>query len=124
MSITMEQLTQEYLDRRDQLEKLKQEFKDRETPIKNEMDKIEQAMHRIMNDQGVTSMKTPAGTPYLQTWTSTKVADWEEAFRYIQQHERWDMLQRAVNKTAVLESEEPVPGIEVQQGYKVNVRRS
>lgn len=124
MSITMDKLVEAYVARRDRLTAMEKEHKVKTAPIKAEMEKLETAMHRLMDELGMTAVRTPYGTPYKQTWTSVKVTDWEEVLDYIRQYGRYDLLKHDVNKTAVLDTGEPIPGVEVQQGIKVNVRRS
>lgn len=124
MSITMDKLVEAYVARRDKLTAMEKEHKAKTAALEAEMQKLETAMHRLLNELGVMAVRTSHGTPYKQTWTSVKVTDWEEVLDYIRQHDRYDLLEHRVNKTAVLDTKEPIPGVAIQQGIKVNVRRS
>lgn len=123
-TVTMDKLVEAYVTRRDQLSAIEREYKEKKAPIQGEMEKLETAMQRLMDEMEMSSVRTAHGTAYKQTWTSAKVSDWEATLDYIRERERYDLLERRVNKTAVLDTEEPIPGVEVQQGVKVNVRKS
>lgn len=121
--ITMDQLVGAYVTQRDRLDALRAEQKEREAPVRSKMEHLEAAMQKLLLDQGATNVKTPHGTAYLQKWTSAAVRDFDSVLAYVREHGRWDLLERRVNKTAVMEIGE-VPGVEIQTGQKVNVRRS
>lgn len=123
MSITMDQLVGAYVEQRDRLDAMRAEQKEREAPVKAKMERLEAAMQKMLLDQGANNMKTPHGTSYLQKWTSATVRNFDDTLTFIRENDRWDLLERKVNKTAVMEIGE-VPGVEVQTGWKVNVRRS
>lgn len=121
--ITMDQLVDAYVTQRDRLDALRAEQKEREAPVRAKIEYLEAAMQKLLLAQGATNVKTPHGTAYLQKWTSATVRSFDDVLAYVREHERWDLLERRVNKTAVMEIGE-VPGVEVQTGQKVNVRRS
>jgi hypothetical protein len=125
--VTFDQLVAAYQERKARVEALEEEAKRKVGPIKEEMKKLEAAMQLLLQSQGLKSAPTASGTCYLSKWTSVKVECWDELLPWIKENDRWDVLPRAVNKTAVMEdiSEGSTPpGVRVTQGIKVNVRRS
>lgn len=131
MAVTLDALVAAYNARRDAVAEIEQAAKDKTTPLKQEMKQLEGAMQKLLNEQGSKSVRTHHGTCYLSQWRSVKVQDWEDTLAWIRENERWDVLTHTVNKTSVLEAMDesedggcPVPGVSVDSGWKVNVRRS
>lgn len=139
MALTVAQLVKAYVQLWDKKEVVEARHKNELRPIKNKMDTVQAALQKLFEEQGVQNQSVVgSGTAYRTTWTSAKVKDWPETLEWIKKHERWDMLTHAINKTAVLEEmkvydengEEvgdrpcPVPGVQIEKGWKVNVRRS
>jgi hypothetical protein len=93
-------------------------------PIKEEIEKLEAALMKLMNEAGVQSVKTKAGTAYFSNVSSVRVVDWPVTLDFIVSNGAWDLLERRVNKTALKELEEGVPGVAIETIRKVNVRRS
>lgn len=120
----IEELIKGYLQRRDALQKAEDEFKTRVAPVKSELEKIEAALMKLMTADGVTSAKTPEGTAYISKVASVKVVDWDAALEFIQQRGTWDLLERRINKTALKDVEEPVPGVALDYIQRVNIRRT
>lgn len=113
-----------YIKLRDDMAAMRQRHKDELAPLRDDMDSIENALHKVMHEQGVESLKTRAGTPYIQEVTNIKVTDWEATLEAIKEREAWGLLYRNVAKTAYLESGAELPGLETSTMQKVNVRRS
>lgn len=121
---TMDDLVAGFIARRRQIEAIEADAKVRIAPIKQEMELIETAMTKLMDEAGSLSVRTLNGTAYKQKWTKARVDDWEQALAFIRQHDRYDLLVRQVNKTAVLESPVPIPGVAIERGYQIIVRPS
>lgn len=111
-----------YIRLREQKADLEERHKQELAPIKEKMKKIEAALQKIMQEQGTKQMKSAEGTAYLQTVSSVKVSDWDSALAWIRENERWDALERRINKTIAVEEE--VPGTHVTQAVKTNIRVS
>jgi phage host-nuclease inhibitor protein Gam len=120
----MERLVAGYLERKQKVAEIEARAKSEAAPIKDEMSKIEGALQKLLNAAGATSVKTPAGTAYISTLTSVRVDDWDRVLAFVRERGAWDLLVRNVNKTALADLEEPVPGVSVDQISRVNVRRS
>lgn len=127
MSINADKLIKHYIYLRDQKEEMEARHKEELRPIKDDMQQVEAALQKLMQEQGLRQFKGDHGTAFIQEDTSAKVTDWNEALDYIRNNERWDLLEKRVNKTQLmetLEEEGPVPGVDVNRRMKTLVRRS
>lgn len=112
-----------YVKTRDEIEALEALHKEALAPLKERLQKAEGALHKIMQEQSVQSLKTAHGTAYLQEWTKASVVDHDTLFRWAADHNRPDIFPKSCNKTVVLEIGDEVPGVEITRGLKTNVRR-
>lgn len=113
-----------YIGLRDEKAEIEARHKEELAQIKENMQMAEAALHKLMLDQDVTQLKKKGvGTAFLQEFVSAKVDDWDTVLEYIKEQGRWDLLERRVNKTAVLDGDE-VPGITIAKSLKVNIRRA
>jgi len=91
------------------------------------MDAIELQLLDLMNETGVDSLKTKAGTAYKKKSVSLTTADGAEFRRHVIGLEAWDMIEFRPAKTVIVEmvtSGEPVPpGLNYTTKYNVNVNR-
>lgn len=114
-----------YVELRDKKQDMEKRHKQELEPIKQDMELIEAALQKDLQDQGLTQFKGAHGTAFIKTLTNTKVVDWEgAALPWLVEHERWDLLERRINKTNMLETETEVPGVESQQVQKLQINRS
>ena len=126
---TAAQLVQEYLTHRDAKDALKKRYDADKAALDATLDRLEGVMLNQLNAQGADNIKTPHGTFYRQVATSATVADWPVLLEHIKATEDWDMLERRVNKTAVVSFSEASggdlpPGVNFKTAINVNVRRS
>ena len=125
MSVDMEKAVRLYIRLRDEKEAIEAECKERIAPIKEKLDFIEGATQKYLDDHGMTSLKTAAGTAYRSEVKAVKIDDWEAVQNFIKEKEAWDLLNRAVNKTALVnEYNSEVPGVRVETVTKTNFRRA
>lgn len=124
----LDEIIAKYIQLRDKKAQMKAEYEASVAPIQQALDKAEAAMLAIMQQQGVESFRTEAGTVYQSKRTSATVADWDSAFGFIQAEGLWNMLEKRVNKTAVDEyvaqHQDLPPGINYRSEITVGVRRS
>ena len=111
-----------YIKWRDQKKEIEERHKAELAPLKEKMEKAEAALQKIMLDSGLKQLKSTAGTAYIAEQVSTKVFDWEKTLEWVREHNRYDVLERRVNKT--IAQEEDIPGVEVSKRLKTNVRIS
>jgi len=116
-----------YVTLRDKKKGVEARHKEELAPLKEQMFKLENWLHRELLAQGVSSFKTKLGTAFVQKNTSMSVADWEETLPFIKEHDLWDFLEARVSKSAVqdyIESTKQVPpGISIRVEEVVRIRR-
>jgi hypothetical protein len=127
-AMQLDAVVERYVQIRDKKAEMKKAFEASVAPLTEAMDRLENAVLKALNDQGVESVRTKAGTAYKSTSTSATVADWEQVLPWIKENDRWDMLEKRVNKTAVeqfrTDNDDLPPGINWREAITVNVRRS
>lgn len=120
--VNIDEIVHHYMALRANKAELEARHKEELFPIQRDMDVIEQALLKVMKAQGVESVKTPHGTPYIATFTSAKVTDFDAFLDYVSETQNWDLLERRVNKTAFLADEGRAPGVETTTTLRVNIR--
>ena len=121
--LTVEQVIKTYIVLRRQKEEIEASVKDQLAGIRTKMDKLEAWIHAKSDETGVKSFKTNAGTAFLTTSDYASVGDWDAVLKFIKENDAYDMLNKAVNKTAVreyLELNKAVPN-GVNFGTKISV---
>jgi hypothetical protein len=102
--------------------------------LKVELETIETAMARCeqhilnhLNTNGLESCGTTAGTAYKSPVTSATVADWPALLDWIKAEGAWNMLDRRVNKSAVVQFKDAhddlPPGVNWHEEIVVRIRR-
>lgn len=123
----LENLVAQYVELRDQKTKVTARAKELVGKLDDKMDKLEVDILQALNETGVESARTKAGTAYKKTTRSTNIADWDSFLPWVQGTGNWHMLTRAANKTAVLEylddQEELPPGINLFSKIEVSINR-
>ena len=116
-----------YIDLRDTKAKLAADVKIKTEQIDTQLKVIEGWLHNKLHELGADSFKTEHGTAFLQTTDFCGVQDWNLTLQYIRENEAWNLLNKAVNKTAVkeyiAENQVPPPGVNYGQKEEVMVRR-
>ena len=123
-----DEIIDRYLKLRRHKDDLKKRYDAEKARVDAMLEKTENFLLGEMNKQGIQSIKTPVGTAYKQVRRSYTVGDWDTALADIRNSERWNMLERRVNKTAcdeyVAEHQGLPPGVDVREEAVVNVRTS
>lgn len=114
-----------YVELRDKKQDMEKRHKQELEPIKQDMELIEAALQKDLQEQGLKQFKGDHGTAFIKTLTNAKVTDWEgAALPFIIKNERWDLLYRNISKKNMLETETEVPGVEISQVQKLQINRS
>lgn len=118
-----------YISLRDKIAEEEAAAKLRIKPKKDMMEKIEQALKKHLDESHSDSLSVKGvGTAFKKTVTSVTVADWDLVWEYIQTRKAWDVLNHAVNKTAVIErlkeEGELLPGVNMSEYVDIQVRRA
>jgi hypothetical protein len=127
MTVTVEAAVAAYMKLRAQKTEAEARIKDEVTQIEANMGKIEAWIKTQADALGVSSFKTKHGTAFLITKDYANVADWDATLSFIKETGAFDMLNKAVNKTAVrgyIEQNKTVPpGVNYGTKVEVNVRK-
>jgi hypothetical protein len=127
--LDLAQVTKAYVNIRDARSQLRKEYEANDDELKIAQTKLEALMLKHLNEHGMESVRTEAGTFYRQEEIIPTCADWNALYDWIREHNAFDALERRVKKTFVkdfLEEHEGMlpPGISVLREYQVRVRRS
>lgn len=127
MSITVDQAIAAYMKLRQKKSEVEARIKDEVSLLEASMDKIEKWIKTQADEMGVTSFKTKHGTAFLTTKDYANVENWDATLAFIKDTGAYDMLNKAVNKTAVrgyIEQNKAVPpGVNYGTKIEVSVRK-
>lgn len=112
-----------YVKLRDKRDALKKQQAEALRVYDDKLEEIERRLMQVMHDAGTESLKTKYGTAFMASWTSAKVEDWEKVLDFATEHGRFDLFERRVAKS-VVEELGTVPGVTVERGLRLNVRRA
>lgn len=128
MTVKTETIIQAYVDLRDKRSALKKKFEAMDEELVSKMDKLEGALLKRLNEAGAESLKTEAGTAYIQLKKKASCADWPSFWQWIVDNGRPDMLEKRVSASTVKEYEEEnkelPPFLNVITEREVVVRRA
>lgn len=126
-SFTIDQIIDRYLGIREQIDAINADAKSKVEPLEKAKKILESHLMKVSNDTGQTQFGTANGTAFLTTVTRCGVSDWEATMRYIRENEAWNLLNKAVNKTAIGELIQqtglPPPGVNWQSMKEIQIRR-
>ena len=124
----IETLVQAYVTLRDEKAALKAQQAEALKPYDEALAKLEARALSVLNDMGVDSMKTAAGTVYSSVATSATVQDKSAFMDYVTNNKAFELLDIRANKTAVQdflsEHQDTPPGVVVRREMKVGFRRA
>lgn len=96
--------------------------------LKAKRDKVDTEFLRRFNAEGVTSVKTPYGTPYIITRTAASVADKDAFMSWMRENDTFDFMNISANKTMVAEyvakNEALPPGINWTAIREIGLKKS
>ena len=125
--LSVEKVIGTYIVLRGQKEKLEAEIKEAVADIRAKMGKLEAWIQTESDRTGVKSFKTDKGTAFMTTSDYASVADWDATLDFIKSENAYDLLNKAVSKTAVrgyIDANGAVPpGITFGTRIGVSVRR-
>ncbi len=154
MTIDIRSVVEKYIELRDQRASIAERHKAELAPISESMEIIEKWLLKQMEEMGVDSLKTPAGTPYKAITKSVKMADAEAFKRFVfaplidalasaataqgmqlpdiysllQSGVFWDMIDFRCGKKGIVEYTEQngqiPPGVTMDSFTTINIRRA
>ncbi len=96
--------------------------------IKDKRNKVDAEFLRRFHAEGMTSVKTKAGTPYIITYESFSVADKDTFMGWVDQNDAIDFLEVRANKSMMQaykeEHKDLPPGVNYSATLKIGVKKS
>lgn len=127
MTVKIDDVIKAYLTLRIQKEEIERAAKEQVLGIKARMERMEGYLLQRMEEDGVSSFKTPFGTAFAVEATFASVADWMQTLEYIKEQDAFHLLEKRVNKSAVatwMDEGNPLPpGVNWTVKRDVNIRK-
>ena len=129
MSWSASKLAAVYIKIRDNREKLKSEYEEKDKELEEQMEVIEARLLEICKEQGADSLRTPAGTVMRRVATRYWTNDWDTMYNFIRENDAHGLLERRIHQGNMKQflEENPdkfPPGMLLDSQFKITVRRS
>jgi|TARA_R110000796_G_scaffold23967_1_gene68604 hypothetical protein len=126
--VTAEKLTKTYLKIRDERAKLSAEFKEKDSTLSRQLDRVKQGLLDYCNAHGVESVRTSEGLFYRSTRQRFWTNDWEKMHAFIMEHGVPELLEKRLNQTNFKQFLEENPeskpeGLNIDSEYSIAVRK-
>lgn len=126
--VPVEKLTKVYIKIRDKRAELKAAFEAEDAKLEAKLTEVKRALLDYCREQGVESVRTPAGIFYRSVKTRYWTNDWESMGKFILEHGLPEFFEKRLNQTSVkqyLEENPDVlpPGLNVDSEYVITVRK-
>lgn len=119
--------TQQYVAIRDMIREVEKRHKAELAEPKELLAKIAGEIEGFLSENGLDNLKTPYGTCYKSMKHSASLADPKAFMDYVIQSERWDLLDKKANVTAVrtmlANTNELPPGVNLSSVASIRVKR-
>jgi hypothetical protein len=127
-NVTPEKLTETYLKIKVKRAELSAEFKEKDSKLSGNLEKIKEALLKYCEDQGVESVKTSAGLFYRSVKTRYWTSDWESMYKFVMENNVPEFFDKRLNQGNVRQFLEENPdlvprGLNVDSEYAVAVRK-
>lgn len=118
-----------YINIRQKRADIKKKFEEEDKTLKEKLELIEAKMLQQMQEAGIESIKTEAGTFYRQEEITPAGSDWNAFYNWVREHDAFDALEKRIKKTFIKEYMDAhdggiPPGVSVYREYVVRVRRN
>lgn len=124
----IDELVERYIKIRDSKKAIKEQYDADVAKLDAAMEKIEAYLLKKMQEQGLESMPTSAGTAYKSIRSSATVADKPMFRQFCIDNDAWHLADLRASSVEVSkhleETEDLPPGVNFRQSVTVNVRRS
>ena len=117
-----------YLKIRDERAKLSAEFKEKDSTLSRQLDRVKQGLLDYCNAHGVESVRTSEGLFYRSTRQRFWTNDWEKMHAFIMEHGVPELLEKRLNQTNFKQFLEENPeskpeGLNIDSEYSIAVRK-
>lgn len=121
-------IVERFIQMRDRKAEMKAAYEASVADLNTGMAKLENAIMATLNEQGVESVRTAAGTAFKSVTNSATIADWDAYLAFVKENDRFDMLEKRCAKLAVEQyraaNDDLPPGVNWKSAVTVNVRRA
>tara|TARA_R100000322_G_scaffold165835_1_gene131554 strand:+ start:790 stop:1182 length:393 start_codon:yes stop_codon:yes gene_type:complete len=126
--ITAEKLTKAYIKIRDERAKLSAEYKEKDSVLSRQLERVKQGLLDYCNDHSVESVRTAEGLFYRSVKQKFWTNDWEKMHAFIMEHNVPELLEKRLNQTNLKQFLEENPEsqpdfLNVDSEYSMSVRK-
>ena len=126
--ITAEKLTKAYIKIRDERAKLSAEYKEKDSVLSRQLERVKQGLLDYCNDHSVESVRTSEGLFYRSVKQKFWTNDWEKMHAFIMEHNVPELLEKRLNQTNLKQFLEENPEsqpdcLNVDSEYYMSVRK-
>ena len=126
--ITAEKLTKAYIKIRDERAKLSAEYKEKDSVLSRQLERVKQGLLDYCNDHSVESVRASEGLFYRSVKQKFWTNDWEKMHAFIMEHNVPELLEKRLNQTNLKQFLEENPEsqpdcLNVDSEYSMSVRK-
>ena len=127
--IKADSLVSAYLGLRGQREKLARKYDQEDSVLKEQMERLEEAMLSTCNDIGAETLRTESGTIVKTLKENFVCGDWDNFKKFILENNALELLQQRISQTnfkefvSTRQEEGLPPGISTRREFKITVRK-
>ena len=126
--IPLAKMTKVYLKIKAERDRLSAEYKEADSELVSQQDKIRSALLGYLKENELRSVKTDAGTFYRTVKQKYWTSDWENMHKFILEHEVPEFLDKRLNQKNVREFLEENPdllpkGLNVDAEFALTIRK-
>jgi len=124
-----DELVEAFIALRTERDRMRNEWEEKDSEIKEEMTMLEQALLSICNETNASSIKTDKGTVIRKLNERFFCSDWEHFRDFVLEHQALELLERRIHQgnfkefLSGKESEGLPPGVNVMREFGVTVRK-
>ena len=126
--ITAEKLTKAYIKIRDERAKLSAEYKEKDSVLSRQLERVKQGLLDYCNDHSGESGRSSEGLFYRSVKQKFWTNDWEKMHAFIMEHNVPELLEKRLNQTNLKQFLEENPEsqpdcLNVDSEYSMSVRK-
>ena len=127
--VKLEELVQTYLTIRTERNTLKNAFDTKDAELKDDLEKLEQAMLSYCNEINADSIRTGSGTIIKSLKETYTCGDWDNFKQFVVDNNALDLLQQRISQTnfkefmSTRQDEGLPPGISTLREFAITVRK-
>lgn len=128
MTIPVEKLVAAYANVRDVIREKEAKHKEELADLKDQLEQIGNALLEICQEQGMDSIRTPAGTVTRRVNSRYWTSDWESMYEFMQENNAMHLLEQRIHNGNMKQFLEENPdlcpaGLQSDRRYAVQIRK-